>query len=67
MIAALEHLVRPLLHALDPEDAHALTLKLLKIAAALPVVRDDPRFAEETAQRRLRPFPGETLDSPRTS
>ena len=45
MIAAFERLVRPLLHALDPEDAHALTLKLLKIAPALPVARDDPRFA----------------------
>ena len=37
MIAAFEHLVRPLLHALDPEDAHALTLKLLKFAPVLPV------------------------------
>jgi len=45
VIAAFERLVRPLLHALDPEDAHALTLKLLKIAPALPVVRDDPRLA----------------------
>jgi dihydroorotate dehydrogenase len=45
VIAAFERLVRPLLHALDPEDAHALTLKLLKIAPALPVARDDPRFA----------------------
>jgi dihydroorotate dehydrogenase len=45
VIAAFERLVRPLLHALDPEDAHALTLKLLKIAPALPVMRDDPRLA----------------------
>jgi dihydroorotate dehydrogenase len=45
VIAAFERLVRPLLHALDPEDAHALTLKLLKIAPALPVGRDDPRLA----------------------
>ena len=45
MIAAFEHLVRPLLHALDPEDAHALTLKLLKFAPVLPVARDDPRLA----------------------
>ncbi len=33
VIAAFEHLVRPLLHVLDPEDAHALTLKLLEIRA----------------------------------
>ena len=45
MIAAFEHLVRPLLHALDPEDAHALTLKLLKFAPVLPGARDDPRLA----------------------
>jgi dihydroorotate dehydrogenase len=45
VIAAFEHLVRPLLHALDPEDAHALTLKLLKFAPVLPVARDDPRLA----------------------
>jgi len=45
VIAAFERLVRPLLHALDPEDAHALTLKLLKFAPVLPVARDDPRLA----------------------
>jgi dihydroorotate dehydrogenase len=45
VIAAFEHLVRPLLHALDPEDAHALTLKLLKFAPVLPVARDDSRLA----------------------
>jgi dihydroorotate dehydrogenase len=45
VIGAFEHLVRPLLHALDPEDAHVLTLKLLKFAPVLPVARDDPRLA----------------------
>ena len=45
MIPAFERLVRPLLHALDPEDAHALTLKLLKFAPALPPGRDDLRLA----------------------
>jgi dihydroorotate dehydrogenase len=45
VIAAFERLVRPLLHALDPEDAHALTLKLLKYAPRLPPRRDDPRLA----------------------
>ena len=45
-MAAFEHLVRPLLHALDPEDAHALTLKLLKFAPrAAARARDDPRLA----------------------
>jgi len=45
VIPAFERLVRPLLHALDPEDAHALTLKLLKFAPALPPGRDDLRLA----------------------
>jgi dihydroorotate dehydrogenase len=45
VIATFEHLVRPLLHALDPEGAHALTLKLLKFAPVPPVPRDDPRLA----------------------
>ncbi len=45
-MAAFERLVRPVLHALEPEDAHALTLRLLKFA---PMVsrppEDDPRLA----------------------
>jgi len=45
VIAAFERLVQPLLHALDPEDAHALTLKLLKFAPLLPAARDDARLA----------------------
>jgi len=44
-MAAFERLVRPVLHALDPEDAHALTLKLLKFAPRLPPAPDDPRLA----------------------
>ena len=45
MISAFERLVRPLLHALDPEDAHGLTLRMLKFAPRLPAVRDDKRLA----------------------
>jgi dihydroorotate dehydrogenase len=44
-MAAFERLVRPVLHALDPEDAHALTLKLLKFAPRLSHAPDDPRLA----------------------
>src|SRR6202142_113878 len=44
-MAAFERLARPFLHALDPEDAHALTLKLLKFAPVLAHAADDPRLA----------------------
>jgi len=45
MIGPLERLVRPLLRALEPEDAHALTLRMLKFAPPLGAVRDDRRLA----------------------
>ena len=45
MIGLLERLLRPLLDALDPEDAHALTVKMLKFAPPLAAVRDDKRLA----------------------
>ena len=45
MISAFERLVRPLLHALDPEDAHGLTLRMLKFAPRLPAIRDHKRLA----------------------
>ena len=32
MIGFFERLTRPLLHALDPEDAHALAISMLKFA-----------------------------------
>jgi len=38
-------LARPLLRTLDPEDAHALTLKMLKLAPLLATVRGDKRLA----------------------
>src|SRR6202142_4635534 len=44
-MAAFERLARPFLHALDPEDAPALTLKLLKFAPVLSHAADDPRLA----------------------
>jgi dihydroorotate dehydrogenase len=45
VIGPFERLVRPLLHALDPEDAHGLTLRMLKFAPPLGAVRDDTRLA----------------------
>ena len=45
MIAAFERLTRPLLHALDPEDAHGLTIRLLRAAPFLRAGRDDKRLA----------------------
>ncbi len=45
MIGPFERMVRPLLHALDPEDAHGLTLRLLRFAPAFGAVRDDKRLA----------------------
>jgi len=45
VIGPFERLLRPVLNALDPEDAHALTLRLLKFAPPLGAVRDDKRLA----------------------
>jgi dihydroorotate dehydrogenase len=45
VIGGFERLLRPFLHALDPEDAHGLTLRMLKLAPKLPAVRDDKRLA----------------------
>ena len=45
MIGPFERLLRPFLHALDPEDAHALTLRMLKLAPAIGAARDDKRLA----------------------
>ena len=45
MIGPFERLVRPLLRALDPEDAHGLTIRMLKYAPPLRAVRDDKRLA----------------------
>ena len=45
MIGVFERLARPFLHALDPEDAHRLALKMLKLAPLPPAARDDQRLA----------------------
>ena len=45
MIGFFERLGRPLLQALDPEDAHAFTVRMLKFAPLMPPARDDKRLA----------------------
>ncbi len=45
MIAFFERLARPLLHALDPEDAHGLAIRMLKFAPLRPSAPDDRRLA----------------------
>ena len=45
MIGLLNRLTRPFLHALDPEDAHGLAIKMLKFAPLPPAPRDDKRLA----------------------
>ena len=45
MISLFDGLIRPLLRTLDPEDAHGLTLKMLKFAPRLGIVADDKRLA----------------------
>jgi len=45
VIGLFERLARPFLHALDPEDAHRLALKMLRLAPLPAAVRDDRRLA----------------------
>jgi dihydroorotate dehydrogenase len=45
VIGLLDRLSRPLLHALDPEDAHGLAIRLLKFAPLPQAVPDDERLA----------------------
>jgi dihydroorotate dehydrogenase len=45
VIGLLDRLARPFLHALDPEDAHGLAIKMLKFAPLPPAPRDDKRLA----------------------
>ena len=44
MIGVFEHLARPLLAALDPEDAHRLTIAMLKFAPLPRAGEDDRRL-----------------------
>ncbi len=45
MIDFFERLTRPLLQAIDPEDAHGLTIRMLKYAPLPKAVADDKRLA----------------------
>jgi dihydroorotate dehydrogenase len=45
VIGFLDRLARPLLHALDPEAAHRLAIRMLRIAPLPPAPRDDKRLA----------------------
>src|SRR4051794_28380265 len=47
MIPALFPLAKPLLHALDPETAHELTIKALALAPSRVPSGDDPRLTVE--------------------
>jgi dihydroorotate dehydrogenase len=44
MIGWLDRLARPLLYALDPEDAHRLAIRMLQIAPLPPTGPDDSRL-----------------------
>jgi dihydroorotate dehydrogenase len=45
VIGLFNRLARPLLHALDPEDAHRLAIRMLQFAPLPPPARDDKRLA----------------------
>jgi dihydroorotate dehydrogenase len=45
VIGLFERLARPLLHVLDPEDAHRLTIEMLKFAPLPRAAGDDKRLA----------------------
>lgn len=45
MIGLLDRLARPFLHALDPEDAHRLAIRMLQFAPLPPPPPDDRRLA----------------------
>jgi dihydroorotate dehydrogenase len=45
VIGLFDRLARPLMRALDPEDAHALTVKALRFAPLTRPPADDPRLA----------------------
>ena len=45
MIGLLESLARPVLRMLDPEDAHRIAIRALKLPPFAKLVADDPRLA----------------------
>lgn len=53
MIGALFPLAKPLLHALDPETAHQLTMQALRLLPPLPAPAEDARLAVEVLGRRF--------------
>lgn len=53
MIGALFPLVRPVLHALDPETAHQLTVRALAMVPPARPPQDDPVLAIEVLGRRF--------------
>ena len=53
MIGPLFPLARPVLHALDPERAHELTVRALTLLPKRPAPRDDERLAVEVFGRRF--------------
>jgi dihydroorotate dehydrogenase len=53
MIGALFPLAKPLLHGLDPEAAHDLTIRGLSLLPPLRPAPDDPRLAVEVLGRRF--------------
>lgn len=53
MIGGLFSLARPVLHALDPEVAHQLTIRSLAALPALSPPADDPRLAVSLFGRRI--------------
>jgi dihydroorotate dehydrogenase len=53
MIASLFPLARPLLHALDAESAHQMTIRALKLMPPVAPAPDDPRLAVEVFGRRF--------------
>jgi dihydroorotate dehydrogenase len=53
VIEALFPLARPVLHRLDPETAHQLTLQALRMMPARAPAPDDPRLAVEMLGRRF--------------
>ncbi|GEO16831.1 quinone-dependent dihydroorotate dehydrogenase [Microvirga aerophila] len=53
MISALFPLAKTVLHAIDPETAHQLTIKGLSLMPATPAPKDDPRLAVDVFGRRF--------------
>ncbi|MET0742130.1 MAG: dihydroorotate dehydrogenase (quinone), partial [Microvirga sp.] len=53
MMASLFRAARPVLHALDPETAHRMTIRALALMPIRPPAADDPRLAIRLLGRRF--------------